>query len=228
MADKFLQYGSSRSNNHGVPGIFLEDVFRRFPKSWRDRRCPSRSPSRNTPFHDCAPAYQKTDRTLEGNCHDPLHRRTHDVETGLRHRRAPLHRRAGRHHPRRLPALARVRQVRTRGQPLRHRRDRADARLQRRTLRLQVRQRPSQQHPARHVHRDGLRRAGRRGHRLSGTALGADRGHRAAHLCHLADGSARPGPSGLEAHGADRQRRPERVPGAGLPHAAGHRGDRRL
>ena len=52
MADKFLQYDSSRSNNHGVPGIFLEDQSSRGTDASLSR------PSHNAPFHDCAPAYQ--------------------------------------------------------------------------------------------------------------------------------------------------------------------------
>ena len=46
-------------------------------------------------------------------------------------------------------------------------------------------------------------------------------GHRAAHRRHLADGGARAGAARRAPHGADRQRRAERVPGAGLPRHLG-------
>ena len=44
MADKFLQYGSSRSNNHGVPGISLKDVFRRSPRVLEGQTLPKPEP----------------------------------------------------------------------------------------------------------------------------------------------------------------------------------------
>ncbi len=57
VTDKFLQYGSSRGNNHGVPGIRPEDLFRK-PQSSRGTDASLSRPSHNAPFHDCAPAYQ--------------------------------------------------------------------------------------------------------------------------------------------------------------------------
>ena len=48
------------------------------------------------------------------------------------------------------------RKMRTPGQPLAGRRDRADADVRRVAVRLQVRQRPPEEHPDRHAHGDGL------------------------------------------------------------------------
>ena len=44
VTDKFLQYGSSRSNNHGVPGISLKDVFQRSPKVLEGQTLPRPGP----------------------------------------------------------------------------------------------------------------------------------------------------------------------------------------
>ena len=71
------------------------------------------------------------------------------------------------------------------------------------------------------LHRDGLRRAGRGRDRLPGAAVGADRSPPRCAPRDLADGGARAGPARRAPHGADRQRRAERVPGAGLPRHLG-------
>jgi hypothetical protein len=55
-----------------------------------------------------------------------------------------------------------------------------------------------------------------------------DADHRAAHRGHLGDGRPGPGAARQPHDGADRQRRAERVPGAGLPPPAGYRHEVRL
>ncbi|KAG1438451.1 hypothetical protein G6F57_019845 [Rhizopus arrhizus] len=128
----------------------------------------------------------------------------------------------------RLSAMAGIRQVRTRSQPFRHRRHRTDAHRRQRALQLQVRERPPRQPAGRPVHRDGFRRPGASQHGRTAADQRTDPDHRPAHRRDLCPGRARPGPAGFAHHGADRQRRPSRIPGAGLPLRAGHRHAARL
>lgn len=60
VTDKFLQYGSSRGNNHGVPGVrgSAKRICSENPQSSRGADASLSRPSHNAPFHDCAPAYQ--------------------------------------------------------------------------------------------------------------------------------------------------------------------------
>ena len=76
-------------------------------------------------------------------------------------------------------------------------------------VQLQVRQRPPRQHAHRPAHRDGVRRAGRRGHRQARAAERADADHRAAHRRDVGARGTRAGAPGQPHDGADRQRRAE-------------------
>ena len=87
-------------------------------------------------------------------------------------------------------------------------------------LRLQIRQRPPEEHARRPADRDGLRRARRCRQRLSRAADGDDDPDRAADGGDLGAGGEISRAEGRAHHGDDRQRRAVRVPGAGLQGAA--------
>ncbi len=122
----------------------------------------------------------------------------------------------------RLPALERVREVAAPCEPLERRSDRAHARLRRPALCLQVREWPPEEHRRGAAHRDRLRRAGGRRHRLPAALVGADAHDRAADRGHLGAGGAPHGPPRQPRDGADRQRRSERVSDDRLPPPARH------
>ncbi len=115
-----------------------------------------------------------------------------------------------------FPPLGPVRQDAAGRLAQHRRRHRADADERRPALRLQIRQRPPQEHPRGPPDGDGLRRPRRCRQRLSDAPDRDDDPHRLAHGRHVGGGgeASRAGRSGH--HGDHRQRRAVRVPGARL------------
>ena len=150
-------------------------------------------------------------------------RRPHDADR-VGHRRRTHDRRARRLYRRGFSALGRIRQDAADPRPFGRGRDRADADQRRGDLRLQVRQRPSEERRGRPADGHGLRRALPRRQRLSDADLGNDDPDRAAHGRDVRACGQGPRAAGGADDGDHRQRRAMRVPGGRLQGALRRRG----